>query len=69
VVAASPAEAFVSGCHCLCFKNHPTQEGICAGAEDLELTFYLEGVPWPVPMCSACAAATLAAREPERLGS
>lgn len=51
----------MSGCHCLCFKNHPEQEGICVGPEDLRLTFWLEGVEWPIPMCSQCAAATLAA--------
>lgn len=49
-------------CHCLCIVNHVDARGICTSAAETAVTFR---APWEasgrrdVPMCSACAAATL----------
>ena len=58
-----------SGCHCLCPGNHRDQPGICEGGEDLRIVYRvpsaivdLTGGTVDVPMCSACAAATLVER-------
>jgi hypothetical protein len=53
-----------SGCHCLCGINHPAIEGLCTGAADTQVDFWLgephERTKVSVWMCSPCAAATLA---------
>lgn len=50
-------------CHCLCGHNHPGVVGVCSATADTAVTFAAEITgPRDVPMCSACAAATLAMR-------
>lgn len=49
-------------CHCLCRINHPGEHDICAGVPDTAIYFrspIREGERVSVPMCSACATATL----------
>ena len=52
-----------SGCHCLCQVNHEETRGVCTGQVDTSLRFAspIAG-EIDVLMCSACAAATLAAK-------
>jgi len=56
-----------TGCNCLCAVNHKTVRGVCAATADTALVFHSETTGRvDVAMCSACAAATLAAKGEER---
>ena len=52
-----------NGCNCLCPVNHRETTGICTGRVDMSLRFDspMTGEV-DVAMCSACSAATLAAK-------
>lgn len=54
-------------CTCLCAVNHLADVGICTGEHDTEIVFHSPRTGLvEVAMCSACAAATLAAAQRER---
>ena len=56
-----------SGCHCLCAVNHAETRGVCTGQVDTSLRFDSPTTgEIDVLMCSACVAATLAAKAKAR---
>ncbi len=60
-MAGTPTQP--NGCNCLCSVNHPETKGMCSGQVDTSLRFDSPTTgEIDVLMCSACVAATLAAK-------
>jgi hypothetical protein len=53
-----------NACYCLCGINHPSVPGLCGAVAETKVYFWVGEEPErervAIPMCSRCAAATLA---------